>query len=142
MWPPGSKKWRFDAERFMRTETRGSPSWPGLWTRDRIRCRRLTRPNRKNHLQTGRAIRFLDPLHAQMLVPAPQTGVFSAQIRTGMRDRHLCIGAPRQSRIPRLPVIPPGAQPRRGNPQLPGNLAQWPSAAHQQPLPPPGRTHP
>jgi hypothetical protein len=34
----------------------------------------------------GRAIRFLDPL-PQMLVPAPQTGVFSDQIRTGMRDR-------------------------------------------------------
>jgi hypothetical protein len=40
------------------------------------------------------------PLHAQALVLAPQTAVFSRQIRTGRRDRRLRIRAPCRSRIP------------------------------------------
>jgi hypothetical protein len=35
-------------------------------------------------------------------------------------------------RFPLITGIPPGAQHRSGNPQLPGNLAQRPSAARQQ----------
>src|SRR6202035_3669288 len=69
----------------------------------------------------------------QTLILAPQTGVFSGQIRTGRRDRRLRIGAPRRSRPHPLIPIPPGAQPRRGNPQLLSNLAQRPAAARQQP---------
>src|SRR3984893_4451399 len=69
----------------------------------------------------------------QTLILAPQTGVFSGQIRTGRRDRRLRIGAPRRSRPHPLIPIPPGAQPRRGNPQILSNLAQRPAAARQQP---------
>ena len=48
-----------DAEEFMRTGARVSPSWPGGDLRGRIRCSRLiSRPSRQNPLQTGRAIRF------------------------------------------------------------------------------------
>src|ERR1019366_8357528 len=50
-----------------------------------------------------------------------------------MRDRRLRIGAPRRSRMPPVTPIPPGAQPRSGNSQLLGNLAQRPAAASQQP---------
>src|SRR5277367_705223 len=47
-----------DAEEFMRTGARVSPSWPGGDLR-RIRCSRLiSRRSRQNPLQTGRAIRF------------------------------------------------------------------------------------
>src|SRR6202023_1378096 len=68
-----------------------------------------------------------------MFVLASQTGVFSGQIRTGMRDRRLRIGVLRRSRMPPFTPVPPGAQPRSGNPQLLRNLAQRPAAAHQQP---------
>src|ERR1700731_3733365 len=67
----------------------------------------------------------------QTLIPAPQTGVFSGQIRTGRGGGRAPTwggGAP-----PPLIPIPPGAQPRRGNPQLLSNLAQRPAAARQQP---------
>ena len=48
-----------DAEEFMRTGARVSPSWPGGDLRGRIRCSRLiSRRSRQNPLQTGRAIRF------------------------------------------------------------------------------------
>ena len=48
-----------DAEEFMRTGARVSPSWPGGDLRGRIRCSRLfSRQSRQNPLQTGRAIRF------------------------------------------------------------------------------------
>src|ERR1019366_5153286 len=50
-----------------------------------------------------------------------------------MRDHRLRIGAPRRTRMPPIILIAPGAQPRRGNPQLLGNLAQRPTAARQQP---------
>src|SRR5277367_634649 len=47
-----------DAEEFMRTGARVSPSWPGGDLR-RIRCSRLiSRRYRQNPLQTGQAIRF------------------------------------------------------------------------------------
>ena len=47
-----------DAEEFMRTGARVSPSWPGGDLRGRIRCSRLiSRRSRQNPLQTGRAIR-------------------------------------------------------------------------------------
>ena len=47
-----------DAEEFMRTRARVSPSWPGRDLRGRIRCSRLiSRRSRQNPLQTGRAIR-------------------------------------------------------------------------------------
>src|SRR3984893_15109114 len=75
----------------------------------------------------------ISPLNAQTFVLAPQTGVFSGQIRTGMRDRRLRIGGLRRSRMPPVTPVPPGAQPRRGNPQLMRNLAQRAAAAHQQP---------
>jgi hypothetical protein len=35
--------------------------------------------------------------------------------------------------MPQITLVPPGAQPRSGNPQLPGNLAQRPAAARRQP---------
>ena len=45
-----------DAEEFMRTGARVSPSWPGGDLRGRIRCSRLiSRRSRQNPLQTGRA---------------------------------------------------------------------------------------
>ena len=48
-----------DAEEFMRTRARVSPSWPGGDLRGRIRCSRLiSRRSRQNPLQTGRAIRL------------------------------------------------------------------------------------
>ena len=48
-----------DAEEFMRTGARVSPSWPGGDLRGRIRCSRLiSRRSRQNPLQTGRPIRF------------------------------------------------------------------------------------
>ena len=48
-----------DAEEFMRTGARVSPSWPGGDLRGRIHCSRLiSRRSRQNPLQTGRAIRF------------------------------------------------------------------------------------
>src|SRR5450631_3391224 len=50
-----------------------------------------------------------------------------------MRDHRLRIEAPRRTRMPPIILIAPGAQPRRGNPQLLGNLAQRPTAARQQP---------
>src|ERR1700724_2629067 len=55
-----------------------------------------------------------------------------------MRNRRLRIGAPRRSRMPPVTPVPPGAQPRSGNPQFLSNLAQRPAAARQQPhrLPP------
>jgi hypothetical protein len=42
----------------------------------------------------------------------------------GLRSR-----APRRSRLPPVTPIPPGAQPRSGNPQLLGNLAQRPASS-------------
>ena len=56
----------------------------------------------------------------------------AARFRAGRWDRRLRIRAPRRSRIPPVTGIPPGAQPRSGNPQLPGNLAQRLAAARQQ----------
>jgi len=48
-----------DAEEFMRTGARVSPSWPGGDLRGRIRCSRLiSRRSRQNPLQTGPPIRF------------------------------------------------------------------------------------
>jgi hypothetical protein len=48
-----------DAEEFMRTGARVSPSWPGGDLRGRIHCSRLiSRRSRQNPLQTGRAILF------------------------------------------------------------------------------------
>src|SRR6202035_6174040 len=50
-----------------------------------------------------------------------------------MRERRLRIRAPRRSRMPPFSTsIPPGTQPRSGNPQLLGDLAQRPPAARQQ----------
>ena len=95
---------------------------------------------KKFHLGVSEKMRsvFFRTLHMQALILAPQTGVFSCQIRTSMRDRRLRIGAPGRSRMPPVTPVPPGAQPRRGNPQLLGNVAQRPAAARQQPhrLPP------
>src|SRR3984893_9015243 len=59
-----------------------------------------------------------------------------------MRDRRLRIGVLRRSRMPPVTPVPPGAQPRRGNPQLMRNLAQRPAAAHQQPNRLPLEFHP
>ena len=51
-----------DAEEFMRTGARVSPSWPGGDLRGRIRCSRLfSRRSRQNPLQTGWAVRFQQP---------------------------------------------------------------------------------
>src|ERR1700704_2237953 len=50
-----------------------------------------------------------------------------------MRARRLRIWGPWRSRIPSVTPVPPGAQPRSGNPQFLGNLAQRPAAARQQP---------
>ena len=44
----------------------------------------------------------------------------------------LRIGAPRRSCLPPVTLVPPGAQHRGRNPQLPGDLAQRPPAARQQ----------
>ena len=56
---PGSKNGARDAGSFMRTGTRGSPSWPGARLRGRIRWRRLITAGSKNQLADGAGHTFL-----------------------------------------------------------------------------------
>ena len=59
------------------------------------------------------------------------TGVFSRQVRIGIGIAACILGRRGGPACPPSPL--PGTEPRSGNPQLLGNLAQRPAAARQQP---------
>ena len=89
-----------DAEEFMRTGARVSPSWPGGDLRGRIRCSRLiSRRSRQNPLQTGRAIRF-NSLLAETAKSADETILLTSEtLADALRRVHPDIHAPERREL-------------------------------------------